>query len=322
MKNTSQHHENSPISYSSNRVRGIYFLANNRIFDLAIAFLNSLRVHNPTIPLCLIPFDDDIRLLTEVSARYNFTIYDDDDIISRCDKIGQAICGRQCGQFRKLCAFAGPFDEFIYIDCDTILMGDPYFAYQFLEQNDFIFSHSNTLGLRRWVWKDSIFATKALTEPQIAFSANTGFFCSRRDALGVSNLEENLKSAVELASHMELMCAEQPYLNYVIVTSGKRYTSLLEMSKDYKEWLVPLERWAGRAMFSLHKDSVDHKSKNIFLYHWAGCWAASEFDKKVYNFIMRIGFKPRAPLLRIFMPRKHLWMKYRYMKYSGYADLQ
>jgi hypothetical protein len=43
------------------RKRGDYFIANDNYLELAIAFLNSFRSHNPKIPLCLIPFDDNFQ---------------------------------------------------------------------------------------------------------------------------------------------------------------------------------------------------------------------------------------------------------------------
>ena len=295
--------------------RGVYFLANDSILDLALAFLNSLRISNPSIPLCLIPFASDIDRLKELSDLYNFIIYENHENIRRCDEIACKIFGRQCGQFRKLCAFDGPFDEFLYIDCDTVLISDPYFAFQHLSNYDFIFSHSDTSGLRRWVWKDSIFSTDLLNARQIAFSANTGFFCSRKQEINLHSVEKNIDKSMELVPHMELLCAEQPYLNYLVITSGKRYTSLLRLSESYKHYTPPLEKWAGGNVF--RRDSVSHKSKNIFLYHWAGCWSADHNDRRLYSLLAKFGLRSRTPQVKLFMPRKNLWKRYRHMKYDG-----
>jgi hypothetical protein len=43
--------------------RGVYFLANDGILDMAIAFLNSFPTYNPSIALCLIPNADDVAQL-------------------------------------------------------------------------------------------------------------------------------------------------------------------------------------------------------------------------------------------------------------------
>jgi len=34
--------------------RGVYFIANDAVIDIAIAFLNSFRRHNAAMPLCMI----------------------------------------------------------------------------------------------------------------------------------------------------------------------------------------------------------------------------------------------------------------------------
>ena len=282
-----------------------------------MAFLNSFRVNNPTMPLCLIPFDGNCDKLRSLSDSYAYSIFDDSEMLHRCDAIGSMFFGHPRGHFRKLCAFDGPFSEFIYIDCDTVVVSDVSFVFQYSAQYDFVFSHSNRPGLRQWVWKDSIYESSDLVDDQIDFSANTGFFCSRRGAISIDNAEQDLSSAVALAPHMELGCVEQPYLNYLVVTSGKRYTSLLEIQRRAPLWNIPLEKWAGGGFLSPTKDSVRHKGTNFFLFHWAGSWAAGDFDRKVYRWLARFGIRVRSPSVKIFMPRKRLWRRYRYLKFTN-----
>ena len=152
------------------------------------------------------------------------------------------------GQFRKFCAFEGPFDEFIYIDCDTVVLKDVYFTFQFLDRYAFVFSHSDLPQLRQWVWKDSIFAAQVLTEEQIVFAANTGFFASKAGHLSIREAETKLAEGLILVEHMELLCAEQPYLNYLIVTSGKPFTSLLRLQQSAPWCNMSLELWAGHKL--------------------------------------------------------------------------
>ncbi len=42
-------------------MRGIYITANDRVMDHAIACLNSIRLHDPSIPVMLIPYSDITR---------------------------------------------------------------------------------------------------------------------------------------------------------------------------------------------------------------------------------------------------------------------
>jgi len=292
--------------------RGVYFLASDTTLDITLAFLNSFREHNPEIPLCLIPFGDQTDVLRKLAAKYDFLVFDKEADLRRCDGLSREFFSVVRGHFRKICAFEGYFDEFIYIDCDTIVLQDVSFVFEFLRDYDFVFSHSNLELLRRWVWKDSIFEAGSLTRNQIAFSANTGFFCSRYRAISLDNAEQDLEQAVKLSAHMELYCVEQPYLNYLVVSSGKRYTSLLELSSMPGNESIPLEKWAGGGFFSRMKDSVKHKSTNFFLYHWAGCWMATDLDKIVYR-LLGLFWLIRSPTVKIFLPRRRLWRKYRYL---------
>src|SRR6185437_3410251 len=71
--------------------RGVYFLANDSVLDIVIAFLNSFRIHNPTIPLCLIPFAEDVEKISRLADVYGFSIYNDLRCIRRCDKIADVL---------------------------------------------------------------------------------------------------------------------------------------------------------------------------------------------------------------------------------------
>lgn len=222
--------------------RGVYFLANDAIIDVTVAFLNSFRIHNPVVPLCLIPFGDDIEKLSTLAKIYDFEIFSNRDLLERCDRIAFNFFDWRCGQFRKLCAFEGPFDEFVYVDCDTIVLNDLYFTFQFLDHYDFIFSHSDAPHLRRWVWKESIYEAGVLDERQIGFSANTGYFCSRKGQFTIAGVERDLQKSLDIKSHLELGCAEQAFLNHIVVTSGQRYTSLFALRQKASYWSFP---WNG-----------------------------------------------------------------------------
>ena len=162
---------------------GAYFLADDGILDMAIAFLNSFRTYNASISLCLIPYSDDIEQLTSLRRQYNFTIWRDVAALQWCDEISRLFHGRAVGHYRKLAMWGGSFDRFVYIDSDTVVLNNTDFALRYLERFDFLASHSDMPQIRRWVWKDSICATRALTERQISYAANTGFLASRRECL-------------------------------------------------------------------------------------------------------------------------------------------
>ena len=54
---------------------GVYFLGNDRVLDWSIGLLESLRFHNPDIPLALIHYDDRICQIAALTSKYQFTIF-------------------------------------------------------------------------------------------------------------------------------------------------------------------------------------------------------------------------------------------------------
>ena len=291
-------------------------MADDGVLDLALAFLNSFRRYNSNIPLCLIPFNDKFAKLSELKHKYRFSIFSNEDVLAQCDEISKRFHNRVTGHYRKLAAWEGDFDEFIYIDIDTVVLNSVFFAFRFLSEFDFITSHSNLPELIQWVWKPSINATGQLTDEQIAFSANTGFITSRKSALRLECVTARVESARTLATHMRLLCKEQPFLNYLIVTSGRKYTSLWLLARKERSPDILLEAWAGIKGGVIKNGEVmlsDGTRPPIFLVHWAGK-CQPRFRDELMFFILRVlGLRSKGDRLqvRFFMPYKELWEYYR-----------
>lgn len=301
---------------------GVYFVANDRIIDLAIAFLNSFRSYNPEIPLCLIPFRDDVGKLKSLKDKYVFSIFDDEVVLNKCDEISLHFHETITGHYRKLACWQGPFERFIYIDVDMIVLKDIRFAFDILEKYDFITSCSDIAEAEKWVWKESVYSTGALSREQVSYAANTGFIVSRKGLIPLDTLMKRVIEAKSLKDHMELYCVEQPLLNYLIVTSGIRYTSLWNLldSDDYPQNYI--EYWAGNGkrglvngMNTMHKN----KPREIFLVHWAGVWQLKRAEVKLFILLNLFRLRKRIWTTSLFMPLRRLWRRYRYLKLTTKA---
>ena len=298
--------------------RGVYFLADDRIIDLVVAFLNSFRTYNPSIPLCLIPFNSNIDHITQLQTKYHFQIYSDSEILNQCDELGSRISGKIGRAVRKLAAWHGSFEKFIYIDVDTIVLDNLDFVFEYLDHYAFISSHSNMSGLKKFVWKDSIDIAGFLSPEQIAYSANMGFIASKKGVLSLQILENKLTEVIAVSMHMEFYYQDQSLMNYLIVTSGRQYTSLFVLYFSYPGASnnIKLEQWAGQKGVMVKDGRLSFKKNHhpILLMHWAGEWQATSFDRKVYYLLKLFGFKKKTedPVIRFFMPYKKLWKYYRY----------
>jgi glycosyltransferase involved in cell wall biosynthesis len=253
--------------------RGVYFLANDSVIDTSIAFLSSFRTYNPSIPLCLVPFDRSVANLSQLQERFNFSIWQDDNLFRRCDDISLRFHDSVHGHYRKLAMWSGPYEEFIYVDTDTIVLESVEFVFKFLSAFGFVTSHSNIRKIRKWVWKDSIAETRQLSAAQIAYATNTGFISSKKGNLSIDEAVSKLPGALDLAPHMELLCIEQPFLNYLIVTSGLRYTSLYSIFLKNRSPEIALEQWGGNDIGPvIHGRVVQPGFPRTLLVHWAGEW--------------------------------------------------
>ncbi|CCI34516.1 Npun_R2821/Npun_R2822 family protein [Microcystis sp. T1-4] len=120
---------------------GICTLANDRVYDQLIALLNSIEVNGgKDLPVCVYPYDDNTeRIRAEIAQRPNVQLFDNQEIIERWDNFAKSAWDshptakerwlkagskgyHRFGTHRRYCAFDGPFDRFIYMDGDTLLM--------------------------------------------------------------------------------------------------------------------------------------------------------------------------------------------------------
>jgi len=296
--------------------RGVYFLANDRVIELAIAFLNSFRHYNPTIPLCLIPYASDLQEISKLAEKYKFSIFSDQEILRECDRSSECIHGRIYGEFRKQSAWMGEFDQFFYIDIDTVVLQNIEFAFSFLSDYAFVASQSNTPGLTSFVWKKSIHSANTLTNEQIEFSANMGCFASRRGAVTLEDIADRLLSARPLIPHMALDYPDQGWLNYLVTTTCDRYTSL-GVLRDKLGDSVPGEVWAGGKGASVRNGRIIYQGtelKNIFLVHWAGEWQPKECEWAAYHEAIAAGLEAPRPVIGASMPYREFWNAFRYLE--------
>jgi hypothetical protein len=101
---------------------GIYTLANDVTLDWFVAFCNSVRRHDPDLPLIVIPYDDRVERLTRLAGRYGFEMFADSQLGS-LDEIGRQMSSTGLsGMFRKLSVFWGPLTHFAYLDADLVML--------------------------------------------------------------------------------------------------------------------------------------------------------------------------------------------------------
>ena len=268
-------------------MNGICTLANDNVYDQVVALLNSIEaIYDKNIPVCIYPYDDNTdRLKAEIANRPQVQLYSDTVSMERWDSFAKAAWDthptakerwkkagsegyHRFGTHRRYCAFDGPFDRFIYMDADTILMSQLEHIFAHLDDYDCIvydFQHKDPTHVYE-------VSSQKLTE---VFSPErikneifcSGFFASKRNLFTDEKknflLEQLQKGEAEIVYPMAV---DQPLLNYMMMRSG---CSIYNLALS-----LPQEQKTGCCVTSSHfenKDNILYDKGNRLTYiHYIG----------------------------------------------------
>ena len=243
---------------------GIAIVANDKIVDWLLPFLESYRATNAATDLYLIPFDDNIKATRRAAEVYGVVWVSDDmlDLDGLARRLYPFSPYRR-RRLRKLQALALPVDRVIYLDVDTILFRDfrPVFDRLSPGETDFIIASTSA----DYVYNEARAEHEFLRNVKL-FS--DGFFLtsrtvvSLRDFHDVVSRDEKLFHAIRKRGGLYA----QPFVNFVVHRRELRVRSLSEC--------VP---GASDESFYKVKDAVfrddgpvDCHGNAIYFAHWAG----------------------------------------------------
>ncbi|MEA5597337.1 Npun_R2821/Npun_R2822 family protein [Rivularia sp. UHCC 0363] len=269
-------------------MNGICTLANDQVYDQLIALLNSIESrYGPSMPVCIYPYDRQTqRIAAAIQQRPQVQLYDDADSIARWDQFARQVwdlhpTARQrwgippndyhrVGTHRRFCAFDGPFERFLYMDADTLLLDAVDVVFAELNQHDWVvydFQHKDLSHVYE------IDLTN-LAQPQVFGLARlqteifcSGFYAAKRglfDAQARAHLLTCLQAGE--AELLYPMAPDQTVLNYMVMRS--ELTSLnLALS-------LPASERTGNSVTSPHFEQRDHllydRGKRLMYLHYIG----------------------------------------------------
>ena len=211
-------------------MQGICTLGNDVVYDQIVALLNSIdAILGPETPVCVFPFDEKLeRLSAEISRRPNVSLYDNQEIITQWDEFmagaSPASINRQYriyGGHRRFCAFNGPFEQFVYMDADTLLMSPLDVIFKKLDEYDcvvydFQFLHPEKVYNVKSPKLTQVFSQE-LIDSQIFcsgfYSSKRGLFDQEKCQWLLSNLQEGGEPEILYPR------GDQPVLNYMFMRS-------------------------------------------------------------------------------------------------------
>lgn len=222
---------------------GVYTLANDAVLEWLIAFLNAHERNAAGLPVCVIPYDADVAEVRRVVAgRPGVTLLDDEGALARADAYARQVWSLhptamrtweakfgvpgvyRHGMHRKLCAFEGPFERFVFLDADVLVLRPLDFLLEPLEGADVSVYDDQYAGLShvfdvqhprlREIFDDAALRTQVFC---------AGIFAAHRGLFTAEDLERGL--ALLAAGDAQVLypwANDQSLLNYLVLRLGRR----------------------------------------------------------------------------------------------------
>ena len=251
-------------------MRGVYIVANDKVQENAIALISSLRRYDPDIPVYLIPFNQDYRTVADRLSEYQVALFPDlgflDQLTQQIGEIFPRDFLALPNKMRKLAAWFGPLDEFLYIDTDILFFTPVSDTLAYLDQADFIWcDYHFKRGLEdvfsNVVREQNLFSAEALGDV-----FNSGLWGSRKSALSLEQLYQVL---ADCAAHREYFdfssgTTDQPIMNYLVLKTIPRRLNIVKAN------LGEPGSWGGSPHFEQRGEQLFDGDRPLRYLHWAG----------------------------------------------------
>lgn len=237
---------------------GIYTLANDAVYDQLVALINSIEANvSLDVPICIIPYDQRLDLVKQfVDSRKNLTFFENLESLRRWDTFAEEVwaahpAAKQTNLarnawyksplLRKLAAFDGEFDKFVFYDADSLAMKPLDSVWQKLDSYDFVFDDWEHIKSREVAALNlSLIEASGLYQeqdvrPKLHCSS---FFASKRGIFAHSEIESMKQQLIEqgqvawiarlwddafLFNYLTLRC-DRPFFNFTLSPNGQDKT--------------------------------------------------------------------------------------------------
>jgi hypothetical protein len=256
-----------------NKSIGVYFSANDVVYDWSIAFLNSFRTFNPDLRLILIPFNDNCERLLQLQEQYRFEVYID-PTFARLEAIGAAF---ELGHtptgpywFRRYAAFWGLCERFIYLDVRQLVLGNLTPLITALDRYNFEFLHYDCAIDQ--VYEPGEFRQQLLRQGR-GRGFNSGRWASCRGLFSIEEFEEFTSAALKIRDLLNPRNTDQAFINYCCDLKPVCYGHFAEVMGGIcqNSWArQPGKIYQSESDYRLwDHGGLEHK-KQVILLHWAG----------------------------------------------------
>ena len=244
--------------------RGIAIIANDKIVDWLLPFLESYLATNGSTPLYLIPYNENHERTKRIAELYGVSFVDID--CTELDALSKHLYPFSLGKrfrLRKLLSLVLPLDEVIYFDVDIILYRDfsPLFGQLQAGKTEFIVCGSTM---------DYVYNRKSEKYPYLrdAPRFNDGFFMTSKSILSIDDFHEAMREdeATFHAVRARGGLYAQPLTNFVVHRKGLKIVSFHDLIPGASAQAYHM---AEGIRFDAKNLPVDDGGE-IYFAHWPG----------------------------------------------------
>ncbi|MBD2456562.1 sugar transferase [Nostoc sp. FACHB-87] len=220
---------------------GICTLANDKVYDQLVALINSIEaIYGKEMPVCVYPYDDNIEQITqEIACRPHVQIYDNQESIHCWDEFVRNVWDahptaqqewrkvsqekyHRFGTHRRYGAFDGPFDRFVYMDADTLLMSPLDKIFNQLNYHDWVVYDFQYTDLSHVYQEKSPKLTEVFSVERLKKEIFcSGFYASRKNIFPLELRDSLLESLRQREAEILYPFApDQTIVNYMVMRSG------------------------------------------------------------------------------------------------------
>ncbi len=253
-------------------MRGIYIVANDRVMENAIALLNSIRCYNQDVPIFLIPFNEEYHQVADILGRlHGVQVFPDLELVEQFTQQVGKIFDRDFlklpNKMRKLVAWFGPLDEFLYIDTDIIVFEDIAANLDRLSEVYFFCCDYHYLGQKlRNIFSPVVLEQNIFSETELEDVFNSGFWASKKGSITLEQMYDILKDCSQHREYFDFTqgVTDQPILNYMILKLIPKRGNLVKIPGGGPG------SWGGSTHFKEKDHVLYDKGKRLQYIHWAG----------------------------------------------------
>ncbi len=243
---------------------GIAIIANDRVIDWLLPFLESYQATSAATPLYLIPYDDNMARTRKAADVYGIEVVDIDS--AELDALARRLYPLNPGhrrRLRKLLALALPLDEVIYLDVDIILLRDfsELFGKLDVGNSEFIVASR----CQDYVYNSRHVQYDFLRD---ALLFNDGFFATSRNMLSLQDFFDVIEADEKIfhAVRQRGGLFAQPLTNFVVHRRRLKITQLHECIPGASGESY----YKAEGITLTENGPLDKLGKSIYFCHWPG----------------------------------------------------